>query len=155
MYRLLSVKQAIRMHCTTWQTSIFANNCKWIAIFKTVYKNKQKRKEKGFTKITCKSNVSEYECTQSYICEVKVNSKRLHQTSVDLQRKARKDVVTLWCRDISLRLICFVYKGRADKIMEDQNGKEEERIWKCHKVVKGPWKTPANMLYSVLELKCI
>ena len=40
--------------------------------------------EKGFTKVTCKGNVSEYECPQSYIYEVKVNSKRLHQTSVDL-----------------------------------------------------------------------
>lgn len=26
-------------------------------------------------------------------------------------------------------------------MMEDQNGKEEEKIWKCHKVVKSPWKT--------------
>ena len=29
------------MHCTTWQTSIFGNNCKRIAIFKTIYKIKK------------------------------------------------------------------------------------------------------------------
>lgn len=37
--------------------------------------------------------------------------------------------------------------------MEDQNGKEEARIQKCQKVVKGPWETPADILNSAFDLK--
>ena len=106
---------------------------------------KKRRKEKGYIKITCK-NASMYEYPQSYIHKVKSILKRLHHTSVDLWRKkSRKDMVALCCGDLSLRLNWFVCKGRVGKMMEDQNGKGEERIWKCHKVVKGPWKTSANI----------
>lgn len=107
-------------------------------------------------KILCKNIVSIYDCPQSYIHKVKIASKRLTRTSVALWRKkARKDVVVVRYVDFPLRLNWFVCKVRDDKIMEDQNVKEEERIWKCQKVVKGPWKTPANILNPTFKLKCI
>lgn len=40
-------------------------------------------------------------------------------------------------------------------IIEDQNGKEEERIQKSHKVSKGPKTTPVSILNSGFEFKCI
>lgn len=55
---------------------------------------------------------------------------------------------------LAWRLAWFVLKGRAGKVMEDQNGKDEGRAQRSHKVAEGPWKTSAlNSAFELMHLK--
>lgn len=42
-YKLVGIRQAIKIYCTTWgRQSIFSNKCKWCVIFKNCIKNSEK-----------------------------------------------------------------------------------------------------------------